>query len=176
MGKFTRTMLAAAIVFAILILSTLVEGGQAGTLQQTVPTAQPTATISPNPTSTQSSPATIATSTSQPDATNPSVQQPTSTMSTDATQVQVEQTAVGGVPTSTEVGTGAPTATALVTPTIEITPTQTGTDPAPEGWLKSLYFLVCGLSVVAGIAIIILMAVRKAAKNTAPPLPPGPTG
>jgi hypothetical protein len=167
-------MLAAAIVITILILSTLVDGGQAVTLQQTVPTARPTETIPPNPTSTQGSPATIATSTSQPDATNPAVQQPTSTMSTDPTQVQVEQTAVGGEPTSTEVGTGAPIAS--VTPTIDTPPTQTGTVPAPEGWLKSLYFLVCGLSVVAGIAIIILMAVRKAAKNTAPPSPPGPTG
>ena len=176
MGRYTRPMLAAAIVLAILILSVLVRGGQAGALQQTVPTAGPSETVQSNPTSTQDSPVIVATSTSQPDATNPAVQQPTSTTSADATQAQVEQTAAVGVePTSTQVGIGA-ALTATVTPTIEITPTQTGTNPAAEGWLKSLYFLVCGLGVVAGIAIIILMAVRKAAKNTAPPSPPGPTG
>ena len=176
MGRFKRAMLAAAIVIAILFMSVLVEKGQAGTLQQTVPTVAPTATIPPNPTSTRA--AAAPTSTTLPVATNPALQQPTSTTSAGATQAPVEQTAVGTVvgaePSATEAGIGAPTAT--VTPTLENIPTQTGTNPAPEGWLKSLYFLVCGLGVVAAISIIILMAVRKAAKNTAPPSPPGSTG
>jgi len=173
-------MLAAAIVIAILFMSVLVKGGQAGPLQQTVPTVAPSATNQPNPTSTQG--VLAPTNTTLPGATNPAAQQPTATTFADATQAAVEQTAVGtdagaGVgtePTSTQVGLGAPTVT--FTPTLATTPAPTGTNPAAEGWLKSLYFLVCGLGVVAAIAIIILMAVRKAAKNTAPPSPPGPTG
>ena len=176
MGRFTRPMLAAGIVIAILFMSVLVERGQAGTMQQTVPTVGPTATNTSNPTSTQG--VFVPTNTTQPGATNPAVLQPTSTLSANATQAPAEQTAVatdvGAQPTATEVGIGTPTATA--SSIVEITPTQTGTDPAPEGWLKSLYFLVCGLGVVAAIAIIILLAIRKAAKNTAPPSPPGPTG
>jgi len=66
--------------------------------------------------------------------------------------------------------------TAALTPTAEISSTQPVPNPAAEGWLKSLFFLVCGLGVVAGIVIMVLVAVRSAAKKIGPPSPPDSTG
>ena len=169
MGLFKKPMLAAAIVLAVLILSLLVERGQAGALQQTVPTVKPSATqVPPQPT---------ATATTQPTATSLPVLQATATTAAGATLTPVELTATSVAFTLTQESKGAPSATAAMAataaPTSEMTPTQTSTPPAAQGWMKSLYFLVCGLAVLAAIAIIILMAVRRAAQKTPPPGPAG---
>ena len=64
---------------------------------------------------------------------------------------------------------------AALTPTDEISYAQPDSDPAAVNLLKSLFFLVCGLGVVAGIVIMVLLTVRSAAKKTEPPSPPDST-
>lgn len=175
MGSLGRKILVIVSLVLIAGLSLTARATQADYSFQTVPTEAPSST--PGRLSTATQPPARATQTAQAASTTP---QPGSTaanpVETNAATANPLVKPTDAAATIENLGTLAPSATTdgskLAEATSESTPT--GTNPASlSGRLKSLYFLCCGLGLLAGIAIIILLAVRRAQKNsTTPPAPP----
>lgn len=156
MGSGNRSFLTVAVILAILVLASITESGHASVWMQTVPTVAPSATQAPPvPINTQT-PGPTATDTETPVVTNPTATHTVAVVSDTAT------------PTATQSGE-------VVEPTATFTPT-----PLPGGgiltpeMLKIIYYLVCGLGLVAAISLIVILFIRRSPKPPAAP-PAGPS-
>ena len=151
------------VIITIISLAFLVKDSQAGFQFQTVPTEKPTQTAE------------------QVTQTQAPIIQPTAVNSTPApTSVETQSGNVNAtaVLTSTTSASEPSTPASIITQTATVNgPTETiasgqpdpGTDTAPDSRIKTIYFLICGLSLVVAIVIIVILATHKASKGPKPP-------
>lgn len=158
--KLRRTLLPGGIL-ACLLLSLLYHSTYACVIMQTVPTAAPSATPSagnpvasptpPLPTQARNTPTRISSTLS---SNTPTIQE------SRATQVQPSASSPSPIP---------PTSEGAKANDIQ-TPIPSNTSPAPPEtpvmvsateWLKSLYLLICGLSVIGGGVVIAIIITRQ---------------